>query len=53
MGDSATHHQDQLITPVSLSTKGETRNSKFSQPWNPFQYRSPADSGGVNLMKNT
>jgi hypothetical protein len=53
IGDSATHHQDQVITPVSLSTKGVTRVSDPSQFSTTFQYRSAVDWGGLNWMKNT
>jgi hypothetical protein len=53
IGESATHHQDHVITPVTLSTMGVSRVRKPSQPSTTFQYRSAVDWGGLNLIKNT
>ena len=53
IGDSATHHQDHVITPVSLSTMGVSRVSEPSQLSTTFQARSSVEWGGLNRMENT
>jgi hypothetical protein len=52
IGDS-THHHDQVITPVSLSTMGVTTTIGDSTPWATFQHRSAVVCGSFTLMLNT
>lgn len=52
IGDS-THHHDQVITPVSLSTMGVTTTIGDSTPWAMFQHRSAVVCGSFTLMLNT
>jgi hypothetical protein len=52
-GDSSTHHQDQVITPVSLSTMGVTTAIADRTSCARFQYRSAVDRGCLTLMANT
>jgi hypothetical protein len=52
VGDS-THHQDQVITPVSLSTMGVNMTIGDSTSWATFQHRSAADWGRLTRIVNT
>lgn len=52
IGDS-THHHDQLMTPVSLSTMGVITTIGGSTPWAMFQHRSAVDCGRFIRMLNT
>ena len=52
-GDSSTHHQDQVITPLSLSATGRNTAVADIKLWPRFQYRSAFDRGSRTLMKNT
>ena len=52
-GDSATHHQDQVITPVSLSTIGATTTTRDNASWMTFQRRSAAEWGSFTRTVNT
>jgi hypothetical protein len=51
-GDS-THHHDQVITPVSLSTMGVNTTIGDSTPWAAFQHRPAMDCGCFTRMLNT
>ncbi len=52
MGDSA-HHQDQVMTPVSLSTMGVNATIGDSTSWATFQYRAAVDCGRFTRTRNT
>lgn len=52
IGDS-THHHDQVITPVSLSTMSVTTTIGDSTSWARFQHRSAVVCGPFTLMLNT
>jgi hypothetical protein len=47
-----THHHDQVITPVSLSTIN-VGNASDNTLWAAFQHRSVADFGDITRMLNT
>jgi hypothetical protein len=53
VGDSSTHHQDQVITPVSFSTMGAKKTIGDSKDWARFQHRSAVDRGCLTRMLNT
>ena len=52
IGDS-THHHDQLVTPVSLSTMGVTTTIGYSTFWATFQHRCAVVCGCFTRMWNT
>ena len=52
IGDS-THHHDQVITPVSLSTMGVNATIGDSTSWVVFQHRAAVDCGRFTRMLNT
>jgi hypothetical protein len=52
IGDS-THHHDQPMTPVSLSTMGVTTTTGYSTPWATLQHRCAVDRGRFTRMLNT
>jgi CopG antitoxin of type II toxin-antitoxin system len=51
-GDSAAHHQDQVITPIALSTMG-ANTIKDTTLWTAFQDRSATVWGRSTRMVNT
>ncbi len=49
----ATHHHDQVITPVSLSTMGVNTTARDNTSWAAFQHRSAAVWGRSIRTLNT
>ena len=49
-GDGATHHQDHVITPVSLSAMGMITAIAVRTSWARFQYRSAVDRGSFTRI---
>lgn len=49
---ASTHHHDQAITPVSLSTISASTPSEYTS-WAAFQNRSVVDRGRRTRMLNT
>jgi hypothetical protein len=50
---NSTHHHDQLMTPVSLSTMGVTTTIGYDTAWATFQHRCAVACGRFTWTRNT